>query len=161
MFWNHWASQCGKVAQNSKNSWRGTLLKPAFALLWSLLLLGDTFNRIYIKLYKIGHFLPNIFWIRTKIWVLLTKAILQFHILKYIPHKVDVTLIYPLIKYSHSLDWNISQGTSLNAFKANFHILKPFGFWNIRRRWDGAMSLGSQYLISTFVHTTIRKIKIF
>ena len=36
LFWIRWASQCQKVAGNSKYSWGGTLLKPAFTLLRSL-----------------------------------------------------------------------------------------------------------------------------
>ena len=36
-------------------------------------------------------------------------------------------------------------------FEVSFHISKPFGFSNIRRRWNGAMSFGPWYLILTLV----------
>ena len=70
-------------------------------------------------------------------------------LLKYIPHKVDVPPIYLLIKKSHSSESRYFSRCLYMMFalvwmhfEVNFHISKPFGFSNIRRRWNRATSFG-------------------
>ena len=61
--------------------------------------------------------------------------------LKNIPHKVDMTLIYLLIKYSHlsgskyfSRCLNMKFALDYLLFEVKFYILKSFGYSNKRRR---------------------------
>ena len=68
---------------------------------------------------------------------------------KYIPHKVDVPSTYLLTKQSHSSGSKYFSRCLYMMFalvwmhfEVNFHISKPFGFSNIRRRWNGATSFG-------------------
>ena len=69
--------------------------------------------------------------------------------LKYIPRKADVLPNYLLIKHSHSSGskyfsrcFYMMFALVWMHFEVNFHISKPFGFSNIRRRCNGATSLG-------------------
>ena len=89
-------------------------------------------------------------------------VILSLFYLKYVPHKADVPPIYLLMKHSHSSGseyfsrcFYVMPALIWMQFEVNFYISKPFGFSNIRRRWNGAMSFGPWYLISTLCTNTM------
>ena len=86
------------------------------------------------------------------------QHVMSEHFLKYKPHKADVAPIYLLIKYSHlcgskyfSKCHNLKFALDYLHFEVNFYILKPFGYSNKRRRWNGAMSLDPCYLLLTLI----------
>ena len=72
---------------------------------------------------------------------------IRFLWVKYVPHRVPP--IYLLMKHSHSSGseyfsrcFDMMSALIWIHFEVNFYISKPFGFSNIRRRWNGATSFG-------------------